>query len=64
MKVKSKMSCPIQASESEGQPEKEESMTALFAAFIETAGKFLILGAAAFFGVVCGKKFRDRRNKQ
>ena len=39
-------------------------MTALFADFIETAGKFLILGAAAFFGVVCGKKFRDRRNKQ
>ena len=37
-------------------------MTALFAAFIETAGKFLILGAAAFFGVVCGKKFTEEIN--
>lgn len=36
-------------------------MTALFAAFIETAGKFLILGAAAFFGVVCGKKIQRQK---
>ena len=53
-----------QASEEKRQPEKEESMSAFLATFIETAVKFVILGAIAFAGIVCGRKFRNKKNQQ
>lgn len=39
-------------------------MSAFLATFIETAVKAIILGAIAFAGIICGKKFRDKRNQQ
>ena len=39
-------------------------MTAFFISLTETAVKFVILGAIAFAGIVCGKKFRDKKNNQ
>lgn len=41
-------------------------MAAFIGTFIETALKFVILGAIAFAGIVCGKKFKDKKtsNKQ
>lgn len=39
-------------------------MTALVAAFAEYMIKVIIFGAAAFAGIVCGKKFREKKNTQ
>lgn len=39
-------------------------MSAFLATFIEAAVKFVILGAIAFAGIVCGRKFRDKKNQQ
>ena len=41
-------------------------MAAIISTTIETALKFVILGAIAIAGVGCGKKFKDRKtsNKQ
>lgn len=47
-----------------GSPEKEAFMSAFLASFIQYAVKFIILAAIALAGIVCGKKFRDKRNNQ
>ncbi len=39
-------------------------MSAFLATFIETVIKAAILCAFAFAGLVCGKKFKNKRNKQ
>lgn len=39
-------------------------MTAFFISLAETTIKFIILGAVALAGIVCGKKFRDKKNNQ
>lgn len=48
----------------ERQPEKEEFMSAFLATFIETVVKAAILCAFAFAGMVCGRKFRDSKDKR
>lgn len=39
-------------------------MTAFIASLAEYSIKFIILGAVALAGIVCGKKFRDKKNTQ
>lgn len=39
-------------------------MSAFFAALIESVVKFAILAALAVAGVILGKKYKDKRNKQ
>jgi len=58
------MNKKLWASKGIRRPEKEEFMSAFFATFIETVIKAAILCAFAFAGLVCGKKFKDKRNKQ
>lgn len=39
-------------------------MEAFFASLVEYTVKFIILGAVALAGIVCGKKFRDKKDTQ
>lgn len=39
-------------------------MSAFFASLFQYAVKAVILGVLAFAGIVCGRKFRDRKSSQ
>lgn len=39
-------------------------MAAIAASFVEYGVKVIVLGALAYAGIICGKKFRDKKDAE
>lgn len=39
-------------------------MSAFLITFLQTAAKFVLFVVIALAGIICGKKFKDKRNQQ